>query len=47
MSLGEKATLQIGWNYGYGANGYPNVIPPKQDLMFEVELLEIKQKMES
>ena len=40
MSLGEKAVLQISWEYGYGADGH-SVIPPKQDLKFEVELLKI------
>eukprot|EP01083_Nonionella_stella_P214008 771357_1 len=41
MSLGEKAVLEISWQYGYGARGYPGVIPAKQDLKFEVELLKI------
>lgn len=41
MSLGEKAVLEISWEYGYGANGYSGVIPGKQDLKFEVELLKI------
>ena len=40
MSLGEKAVLQIGWEYGYGADGY-EAIGPKQDLRFDVELLKI------
>ena len=41
MSKGEQAELHIGWNYGYGAAGY-GPIGAKQDLLFEVELLEIK-----
>mmetsp|Transcript_19519 Transcript_19519/g.17293 ORF Transcript_19519/g.17293 Transcript_19519/m.17293 type:complete len:124 (-) Transcript_19519:338-709(-) len=41
MSLGEKAVLEISWGHGYGANGYSGVIPGKQDLKFEVELLAI------
>ena len=41
MSKGEKAILQISWEYGYGAKGYPGVIPARQDLRFEVQLLEI------
>eukprot|EP00485_Elphidium_margaritaceum_P000610 CAMPEP_0202702646 /NCGR_PEP_ID=MMETSP1385-20130828/15599_1 /ASSEMBLY_ACC=CAM_ASM_000861 /TAXON_ID=933848 /ORGANISM="Elphidium margaritaceum" /LENGTH=127 /DNA_ID=CAMNT_0049360331 /DNA_START=35 /DNA_END=418 /DNA_ORIENTATION=+ len=41
MSLGEKAVLEVAWGYGYGAAGYPGVIPKKQDLKFEVELLAI------
>ena len=40
MSLGEKAVLEISYDYGYGANGY-GPIPAKQDLKFEVELLKI------
>ena len=41
MSLGEKAKLFISSDYGYGARGAGNVIPPNADLIFEVELLKI------
>ena len=41
MSLGEKAILRITSDYGYGARGAGNVIPPNADLIFEVELLDI------
>nr|KAJ3418428.1 FK506 binding protein proline rotamase rapamycin-binding protein [Polyrhizophydium stewartii] len=41
MSLGEKAKLHISYDYAYGEGGYPGVIPPKADLIFEVELLKI------
>lgn len=42
MSVGEKATLQVSSDYGYGAVGAGNgVIPPNSDLTFEVELLKI------
>ena len=41
MSLGEKATLNITSDYGYGAHGAGDVIPPHADLVFEVELLKI------
>ncbi|KAG9124894.1 FK506 binding protein proline rotamase rapamycin-binding protein [Ceratobasidium sp. 392] len=41
LSLGEKATLTITPDYGYGADGYPPVIPPNSTLIFEVELLKI------
>jgi len=41
MSLGEKATLQITSDYGYGAHGAGYAIPPNADLVFEVELLKI------
>ncbi|KAJ5748656.1 uncharacterized protein N7511_010352 [Penicillium nucicola] len=41
MSLGEKALLTITPDYGYGARGYPPVIPPNSTLVFEVQLLAI------
>lgn len=41
MSLGEKATLKISSDYGYGSRGAPGAIPPNADLTFEVELLAI------
>lgn len=41
MSLGEKATLDITSESGYGAAGAGGVIPPNADLIFEVELLKI------
>ncbi|KAF8924814.1 hypothetical protein EDD21DRAFT_420806 [Dissophora ornata] len=41
LSLGEKAVLDITPDYGYGARGYPPVIPANADLIFEVELLKI------
>lgn len=44
MSLGERATLSISSDYGYGARGAGNVIPPNADLNFDVELLKIQGK---
>ncbi|KAF9098577.1 FK506 binding protein proline rotamase rapamycin-binding protein [Mortierella sp. GBA35] len=41
MSLDEKAILSITPDYGYGAGGYPPVIPQNAHLTFEVELLKI------
>ncbi|EIV91808.1 FKBP-type peptidyl-prolyl cis-trans isomerase [Frankia sp. QA3] len=41
LSLGEKAVLTITPDYGYGPRGFPPVIPPNSDLVFEVELLGI------
>ncbi|CAO3567579.1 unnamed protein product [Mortierella alpina] len=41
LSLNEKAVLHITPDYGYGARGYPPVIPENATLTFEVELLEI------
>lgn len=41
ISLGEKAKLVISPDYGYGARGYPPVIPANSTLVFDVELLKI------
>ncbi|KAI8928799.1 hypothetical protein BC831DRAFT_446614 [Entophlyctis helioformis] len=41
MSLGEKAKLFISYDFAYGERGHPAGIPPKADLIFEVELLKI------
>eukprot|EP00299_Pterocystis_sp_00344_P003173 c13633_g1_i1.p1 GENE.c13633_g1_i1~~c13633_g1_i1.p1 ORF type:complete len:121 (-),score=24.06 c13633_g1_i1:30-392(-) len=39
MSQGEKATLKITSDYGYGPDGVDEVIPPNADLIFEVTLI--------
>jgi FK506-binding protein 1 len=44
MSLGEKATLTISSEYGYGSRGFPGHIPPNAPLIFDVELKGIKRK---
>jgi len=44
MSLGEKATLTITPDYGYGASGFPGHIPPQATLVFDVELKAINGK---
>ncbi|KAH7031205.1 peptidyl-prolyl cis-trans isomerase fkr-3 [Microdochium trichocladiopsis] len=38
MKVGEKATLDISSDYGYGATGFTGHIPPNADLIFDVYL---------
>jgi FKBP-type peptidyl-prolyl cis-trans isomerase len=38
MKVGEKATLNITSDFGYGKNGFPGHIPPNADLIFDVHL---------
>ena len=42
MKIGGKRTLLIPSTMGYGARGAGGVIPPNADLVFEVELLDVK-----
>lgn len=42
MKKGGKRKLYIPYTLGYGEEGAGNVIPPLADLIFEMELLEIK-----
>ncbi len=45
MSLGEKASLNITSDYGYGARGAGGVIPPNADLGMMFALLIIDQNL--
>lgn len=44
MKVGEHAILKIRSDYGYGDTGSPPKIPPKAELLFDVELLGFKEK---
>ena len=47
LSLGERATLRITSDFGYGERGAGGGIPPDADLVFDVELLAINPKPEA
>ena len=44
LSLGEKIIVTCPYKLAYGERGAGGVIPPKADLVFEMELMEISDK---
>ncbi|EFX04327.1 fkbp-type peptidyl-prolyl cis-trans isomerase [Grosmannia clavigera kw1407] len=42
MKVGEKATLDISSDFGYGTRGFTGHIPPNADLIFDVHLKKIQ-----
>ncbi|WP_395045403.1 peptidylprolyl isomerase [Flavobacterium sp.] len=43
MKEGAKYKFFVPYNIAYGEQGYPGVIPPKSDLIFEIELIKINK----
>jgi len=46
MKMGEKAKFFISSKYGYKKKGIPPIIPPNADLFFEIEIIDVVEKIE-
>jgi FKBP-type peptidyl-prolyl cis-trans isomerase len=42
MRIGGKRKVRVPWQMAYGEAGSPPVIPPKADLFFDLELLDVQ-----
>src|SRR5436190_6114770 len=42
MRIGGKRKVRIPWQMAYGEAGRPPLIPPKSDLVFDLELLDVQ-----
>lgn len=47
MKVGEKAILKCRYDYAYGESGSPPKIPPKAELLFDVELIGFREKLKA
>ena len=47
LSLGERSIFDIDSDKAYGPRGAGGVIPPDADLIFDIELLAINEKVAS
>lgn len=39
LSVGERAKMTIPAHLAYGERGFPGLIPPNSDLIFDIELI--------